>query len=61
MTLSVFDTVVLERDHAELDLRKGDLGAIIEVYSPQEVKVEFVTAGGCTRTSRAPARVLWAA
>ena len=49
MALSVLDTVVLERDHAELGLRKGDLGAIVEVYSPHEVEVEFVTAGGRTR------------
>jgi hypothetical protein len=49
MTLSVLDTVVLERDHPELGLRKGDLGAIVEVYSPDEVEVEFVTAGGRTR------------
>ena len=35
---------------AELDLRKGDLGAIVEIYSPQVVEVEFVAAGGRTRT-----------
>jgi len=35
---------------AELDLRKGDLGAIVEICSPQEVEVEFVAAGHRPRT-----------
>ena len=44
----VLDTVVLERDIPEHDLRRGDLGAVVEVYDPDGLEVEFVTASGRT-------------
>lgn len=49
MTISVLDTVVLERDLPEHGLRKGDIGAVVERYEPDGAEVEFVTASGKTR------------
>lgn len=48
MTYHVLDTVVLARDLQERGLRKGDLGAVVEVYEPDGLEVEFVTASGRT-------------
>jgi len=48
MTYRVLDTVVLDRDIPDHALRKGDLGAIVEVYDPDGLEVEFVTASGRT-------------
>lgn len=49
MTFELLDTVVLNRDLPEHGLRKGDLGAIVEVYPPDGFEVEFVTASGRTQ------------
>jgi hypothetical protein len=49
MRFKMLDTVVLEKDLPEYDLCRGDLGAIVEVYEPDGVEVEFVTASGKTR------------
>ena len=43
------DTVVLLRDLADSGLRKGDLGAIVQVYGTEAIEVEFVTASGRTQ------------
>lgn len=43
------DTVVLTRDLPDDGLREGDLGAIVEVYSPESFEVEFVAASGRTQ------------
>ena len=48
MTYKVLDTVVLERDLREHGLRKGDLGAVVEVYERDGLDVEFVTVSGRT-------------
>jgi len=48
MTYSVLDTVVLARDLQEHGLRQGDLGAVVAVYEPDGLEVEFVTASGRT-------------
>jgi len=48
MTYQVLDTVVLDRDLPEHGLRKGDLGAVVEVYGPDGLEVKFVTASGRT-------------
>lgn len=48
MTYHILDTVVLARDLPEHGLRKGDLGAVVEVYEPDGIEVEFVTASGRT-------------
>ncbi len=43
-----FDSVVLVRDRTEWGLRRGDLGAVVEVYEPDGLEVEFVSASGRT-------------
>lgn len=48
MTYSVLDTIVLDRDLPEHGLKRGDLGAIVEIYEPDAFEVEFVTASGRT-------------
>ncbi|MBI3634718.1 MAG: DUF4926 domain-containing protein [Candidatus Rokubacteria bacterium] len=48
MTYRVLDTIVLDRDLPDHGLRKGDLGAVVEVYEPDGLEVEFVTASGRT-------------
>lgn len=48
MKFKTLDTVVLDRDLPELGLKKGDLGAVVEVYKPDGLEVEFVTASGRT-------------
>jgi hypothetical protein len=45
----VLDVVVLERDIPEHGLRRGDLGALVEVLSPEALAVEFVAASGRTQ------------
>jgi len=49
MRFTELDTVVLDRDFPEHGLRKGDLGAVVQVYEPEALEVEFVTASGRTR------------
>lgn len=46
---ALLDTVVLDRDLPEHDLRAGDLGAVVEVYSAGGLEVEFVRASGQTK------------
>lgn len=48
MRFNLLDTVVLNRDLPQHGLRKGDLGAVVEIYSPDGLEVEFVTASGKT-------------
>lgn len=48
MTYKVADTVVLTRDLPDLGLQTGDLGAVVHVYEPDGLEVEFVTASGRT-------------
>lgn len=48
MEFSLLDTVVLVRDFPAHGLRAGDLGAVVEVYPPDGLEVEFVTASGRT-------------
>lgn len=48
MTFAALDTVVLMRDLPEHGLKTGDLGAVVEVYPPDGLEVEFVTASGRT-------------
>ena len=43
------DTVVLLRDVPEAGLRAGDLGAVVHVYGPEALEVEFVRASGRTQ------------
>jgi len=48
MDYSALDTVVLNRDLPEHGLKRGDLGTIVEMYEPDGLEVEFVTASGRT-------------
>ena len=41
--------VVLDRDLPEHGLRRGDLGAVVDVYAPDGLEVEFVRASGRTQ------------
>jgi Domain of unknown function (DUF4926) len=43
------DVVVLERDIPASGLKRGDLGAVVDVYAPEAIEVEFVTASGRTQ------------
>ncbi len=49
MKYKLLDTVVLARGLPEYGLRNGDLGAIVEIYEPDGLEVEFVTASGKTQ------------
>jgi hypothetical protein len=49
MNYKLLDTVVLDRDLPQHGLRSGDLGAVVEVYEPEGLDVEFVTASGKTQ------------
>jgi hypothetical protein len=48
MSFKELETVVLNRDLPEHRLRKGDLGAVVHVYAPDGLEVEFVSASGKT-------------
>ena len=49
MKYKLLDTVVLDRDLPQHGLRAGDLGAVVEVYEPAGLEVEFVTPAGKTQ------------
>ena len=49
MTLHALDVVVLTHDVPAHGLRSGDLGAVVEVYGPDAISVEFVAASGRTK------------
>jgi hypothetical protein len=48
MRYKALDVVVLDREMPSRGLRKGDLGAVVEIYEPNGLEVEFVTASGKT-------------
>ncbi len=50
MTVHPLDVVVLTRDLPAQGLRRGDLGAVVEIYGPESIGVEFVAASGRTQT-----------
>jgi len=49
MGLKKLDTVVLEADLPEHGLKRGDIGAVVEIYESDAFEVEFVTASGHTQ------------
>lgn len=49
MNFHALDIVVLQTDQPAQGLKRGDLGAIVDIYSPDAIDVEFVTASGRTR------------
>ena len=48
MRFKLLETVVLNCDLPERRLQKGDLGAIVHIYEPDGLEVEFVSAAGMT-------------
>lgn len=49
MKLETLSTVILGKDLPEHGLRKGDVGAVVEVYGEDGIEVEFVTGSGRTQ------------
>ena len=49
MSVKLLDTVVLRKDLPEHNLKTGDIGAVVEVYAPDGLEVEFVTGSGRTQ------------
>jgi hypothetical protein len=45
----LLDTVALTHDVSAAKLRRGDLGAIVEILAPDALEVEFVAASGKTQ------------
>ena len=46
---NLLDTVVLDRDLPEHGLRRGDLGAVVDLHPQDGLEVEFVLASGKTQ------------
>jgi hypothetical protein len=44
----LLDTVALAQDIPSAKLRRGDLGAVVEILAPDALEVEFVAASGKT-------------
>ena len=51
---NLLDTVALTRDIPSAGLRRGDLGAIVEIHAPEAFEVEFVAASGHTQALVTP-------
>ena len=49
MSIKELDTVVLETDMPSHDLRRGDIGAVVQIYTSEAIEVEFVRASGHTQ------------
>jgi hypothetical protein len=49
VTVHPFEVVVLIHDVPAHGLRRGDLGAVVEIYGPESIGVEFVAASGHTQ------------
>lgn len=49
MNIKIFDTVVLETDIPSVAFRVGDVGAVVELYAPDGLEVEFIAASGKTQ------------
>ena len=49
MPFKTLDTVVVTADLPSFGLRRGDIGAVVQVYSAYAVEVEFVMASGHTQ------------
>jgi hypothetical protein len=45
----LLDTVALTHDIPTAGLRRGDLGAVVEIHVPDAMEVEFVAASGRTQ------------
>ena len=45
----LLDTVALTQDQLEVGLKRGDVGAVVELLGQNTYEVEFVTASGHTQ------------
>jgi hypothetical protein len=48
VTFKLLDVVVLNKDLPRHGLKRGDLGAVVDIHEPDALEVEFVTASGKT-------------
>jgi hypothetical protein len=46
MDFRILDSVAVTHDLPAHCLKRGDLGAVVHVYPPNAIEVEFVTASG---------------
>jgi hypothetical protein len=46
---NLLDTVALTQDMPEVALRRGDVGAVVDLLGPDAYEVEFVAASGRTQ------------
>ncbi len=49
MKIKTLDTVVLQKNLPKFGLKIGDIGAVVEIYEPDGIEVEFVTGSGQTQ------------
>ncbi len=49
MRFKLLDTAVLNKDLPDLGLKRGDVGAVVEIYSSEALEVEFVRGSGETQ------------
>jgi hypothetical protein len=49
VNFQLLDVVVLDRDIPDSGLKRGDLGAVVDISAPDAIEVEFVTASGRTQ------------
>ncbi len=49
MSFKLFEIVVLTQDLPEHELKKGDIGTIVEIYDSTHFEIEFVRADGKTQ------------
>ena len=49
MKIKLLDTVVLKKSIPDKGLCEGDIGAVVEIYEPNGLEVEFVTGSGQTQ------------
>ncbi len=56
MSFQPLDVVVLNTDLPAQGLKRGDLGAVVDIYAPDAIEIEFVTGAGRTRRSSPSSR-----
>ncbi len=49
MNFKLLETAVLNKDMPDHGLKKGDVGAVVEIYSANALEVEFVRGSGETQ------------
>ena len=49
MRFKLLETAVLNKDMPKLGLKRGDVGAVVEIYSRDALEVEFVRGSGETQ------------